>query len=223
MSDAQNTDGVDQPASLEDDWGLSDKGTGMAKETKIGLAVVMVILTAFGLIVYKKLNPTTPAAIATSDKDKKDEKKADDTKKEEDDGKKLLAKEPQPYENVPLQNEPGTTPTQNFFPQTTQNSNYGTNYGDNTQQSGTDSFDSEQQTEPNPFEQNSNFADPNRQDQPTGLFDSADSNPTDGQSSQSGTDYGHSSRDQSQTGLAQQTEPTTNNPFGSAGTFDSTT
>ena len=226
MTDAQNTDGVDQSKSLEDDWGLADKGSGMAKETKIGLAVIMVILTAFGLIVYKKLNPTTPVAIAASEKDKKDDKKAGDADETKDDEKEIIAKTPQGDEDVPSQDEPGHTPTQDFFPQTTQNSTYGTDYGNTTQRQqpdGDNSFDPVQQTEPNPFEQNTDFANSPRQDQAQGLFDSADSNPTYEQSSRTGADYGTSSRDPSQTGFTQQTEPSTSNRFGSADTFDQTT
>lgn len=40
----------------EKDWGLEKKKSGMARETKIGFLLVLMLLGAFGYVVYRKLN-----------------------------------------------------------------------------------------------------------------------------------------------------------------------
>ena len=51
--------------SLSDsDWGFSSGRTGMAKETKLGLAVCVFLLGAFGFVVYSKM--TKPSQLDES-------------------------------------------------------------------------------------------------------------------------------------------------------------
>ena len=49
-------DSSSQPEGDTDDWGFSDKKPGMATETKIGFALILVLIAALSLVVFRKLN-----------------------------------------------------------------------------------------------------------------------------------------------------------------------
>ncbi len=38
-------------------WGFSAEGSGISRETKIGLALIFILLSAFGFVVFRKMNP----------------------------------------------------------------------------------------------------------------------------------------------------------------------
>ncbi|MBM81630.1 MAG: hypothetical protein CMJ78_13710 [Planctomycetaceae bacterium] len=40
----------------DEDWGFESKGSGMSKEMKIGLPILLVLICAFGFVAFKKLN-----------------------------------------------------------------------------------------------------------------------------------------------------------------------
>ncbi|MCH9652928.1 MAG: LysM peptidoglycan-binding domain-containing protein [Planctomycetes bacterium] len=42
--------------SDEEDWGIEKPKTGIAIETKVGLCLIFILLSAFGLVVYQKIN-----------------------------------------------------------------------------------------------------------------------------------------------------------------------
>ncbi|MCA9117731.1 MAG: hypothetical protein KDA79_21820, partial [Planctomycetaceae bacterium] len=52
--DATESEGSAE-AEPGDDWGFSDKKPGMATETKIGFALILLLITALSLVVYRKL------------------------------------------------------------------------------------------------------------------------------------------------------------------------
>lgn len=49
------------------DWGFSSGSKGMARETKIGLALILVLLCAFGFVVYKKVHSENDLLAGTAE------------------------------------------------------------------------------------------------------------------------------------------------------------
>ena len=43
--------------SEDSEWGFSSEGSGISRETKIGLALIFILLSAFGFVVFRKMNP----------------------------------------------------------------------------------------------------------------------------------------------------------------------
>ena len=47
------------PNTTDENWGFSSRRTGMARETKIGMALILLLLGAFGYVVYRKTTEPT--------------------------------------------------------------------------------------------------------------------------------------------------------------------
>ncbi|MDA1016348.1 MAG: LysM peptidoglycan-binding domain-containing protein [Planctomycetota bacterium] len=103
----ETPEGDSTPNKTDDeDWGFSSRRSGMARETKIGMALILLLLGAFGFVVYRKTNEQTVLNIDGITADSKTKQLA---------GKSVVPKEdastvnphPHPHEHgIPHQTEP---------------------------------------------------------------------------------------------------------------------
>ena len=64
---ARGREDLDETAENAADWGLESKRSGVSKETMIGVALILVLLGAFGFVLYRKMQ--TPGEMLASIKD----------------------------------------------------------------------------------------------------------------------------------------------------------
>src|SRR5207253_2996115 len=87
MNNEQDETTTSGDAASESKWGFKSGRSGMATETKIGLLLILVLLDAFGYVVYKKMDKHPSDGLATVGPNNKDPFELDEAPKPDGKGK----------------------------------------------------------------------------------------------------------------------------------------